>query len=720
MKRIVYALLLMVTSHVTAQLTVKPEVLPQKPVSNTYFETTLNDPYQYLEDLNDPTVITWMKDNTNYSTSVLNNISGKQELFNRMKSLIERQSASISFLNIADDGTYYYVKRVPGEEIGKLYKRKGYKGKETLFFDPTQYKKEEGKIYTISDISPNIKGDKIAVSISANGSENPDILIFKNTGEQYKETLELASDVSWDLSGERFFYIKLNSADIKDVNRQIYISNYIHNVGTSQSEDQTYFSKADYATLNVDKAEYPLVIYIEETDKNILLPLSVDKDLKAFVSEPNVKAKWKPLLKKEDNVIMVDANETDLYLLTYNNAPNYKIVRLSNSNPVFSEAKTVVKESKDEIITNFELTKEGMYYATVKNGVEAHVYFLRHNSTSSEELKLPFTAGRADLSARGSKFSEIWVNLSGWTSPDKRYLYNPETKTFVFQPLSTPVEYPELENLIAKEVMVKSHDGVMVPVSIIYNKNMKMNGENSAVIYSYGAYGISTEPFFSPITLAYATYGGVLVVPHVRGGGELGDAWHKAGQKLNKPNTWKDGIAAAEYVIDQGYTNPNKLSIFGGSAGGIFVGRAITERPDLFVAASPMVGAMNTVRMEESPNGPVNTPEFGTVSDPEEFKGLLEMDSYHHLKAGTDYPAMLITAGMNDPRVIAWEPSKFAAKMQHDNSGEAPILLQVNFEGGHGGRTTLTQRLNDFSNLFSFFYWQSGHPDFQAKEPLKN
>lgn len=170
-------------------------------------------------------------------------------------------------------------------------------------------------------------------------------------------------------------------------------------------------------------------------------------------------------------------------------------------------------------------------------------------------------------------------------------------------------------------------------------------------------------------------------MPHVRGGGELGQAWHKAEQKETKPNTWKDGIATAEYIIKEGYTSSSKLSVFGGSAGGIFVGRSITERPDLFVAGAPMVGAMNTVRMEETPNGPVNTPEFGTIKDSDEFKALLEMDSYHHIQNNTKYPAMLITAGINDPRVIAWQPAKFAAKLQAANTSDNPILFLTDFNG---------------------------------------
>lgn len=720
MKRLLNALLFVIPFIVFSQETVKPEPLPQKNVTNTYHGVTLNDPYQYLEDLDDPSVVTWMKDNANYANSILDNISGKQAMLDKMMELINRTSAAIGSLRITEDNTYFYLKRVPGEEISKMYKRDGYEGEETLFFDPTQYKKEEGSTYTVSGISPNIKGDKIAVTVAASGSENNEVLLFKNSGEQYDEILQLASGISWHLSGESFFYNKLNSADLKDVNRQIYTSNYVHKVGTDQSLDEIYFSKENYKPLGIVESEYPYIIYSKEANKNILHASSVDKNSKIFIQDVTDSEKWKSVLAREDKVTDLSLNSTDVYYLTYKDAPNYKIVKASIDNPEISNTKIVVEESASENISGFALTKDGLYYTTVENGVEAHVYFLKEGDTKPKKLKLPFTAGQASIGGRGIEFSEIWVSISGWTSPGKRYLYNPNTDEFTYQPLSTPVEYPELENLIAKEVMVKSHDGVMVPVSIIYNKDLKMNGQNPAVIYSYGAYGNSTSPFFSPITLAYTIYNGILVVPHVRGGGELGDSWHKAGKKLNKPNTWKDAIATAEYLIKEGYTTPEKLSIFGGSAGGIMVGRSITERPDLFVAASPMVGAMNMVRMEETPNGPVNTPEFGTVTDPEEFTGLLEMDSYHHLKSGTDYPATLITAGINDPRVISWQPSKFAAKMQHDNSGDSPILFLTEFDGGHGGGVALTKSLNEFSNIFSFFYWQSGHPDFKLNEKIKD
>ena len=719
MKHFFYAVLFTIPFIALSQVSVKPELLPQQNVTDTYYDITLNDPYQFLEDLDDPSVVKWMKDNSNYANSILDNISGKQAMLDKMMELINRTSAAISSLRITDNNTYFYLKRVPGEEISKMYKRDGYDGKEVLFFDPTVYKNDEGKTYTVNSIRPNIRGDKIAITVAANGSENPEVLIFNKSGKKFNETIQLASGISWHASGDVFFYNKLNSPDVKDMNRQMYTQVFTHKVGTDQSSDKVCFSKDQYEELGIVEMEIPSVYYSKDTKHNILYAGSVDKNLQTFTNNTTDYKSWEPLTIRKNKVVDIETNHLEIYFLTYDNAPNYKIVKTPVEKPHFSNATSVIEESKSENITEMSITKDGLYYCTVKNGVEAKVYFLPNNKRKPIELELPFTAGRASISSKGSSFSDIWVSISGWTSPNKRYSYNAENNSFNYQPLSTPVEYPELDKLVAKEVMVESHDGVMVPVSIIYNKNMKMNGKTPAVIYSYGSYGNSTSPFFSPITLAYTIYGGVLVIPHVRGGGELGDAWHKAGQKLNKPNTWKDAIATAEYIIKEGYTSSEKLSIFGGSAGGILVGRSITERPDLFVAASPMVGAMNTVRMEETPNGPVNAPEFGTVKDPEEFKGLLEMDSYHHLEPGTNYPATLITAGINDPRVIAWQPSKFAAKMQHDNSGNSPILFLTDFEGGHGGGVALTKALNRFANVFSFFYWQSRHPDFKLNEKVK-
>jgi prolyl oligopeptidase len=205
-----------------------------------------------------------------------------------------------------------------------------------------------------------------------------------------------------------------------------------------------------------------------------------------------------------------------------------------------------------------------------------------------------------------------------------------------------------------------------------------------------------------------------LAIAHVRGGGELGDEWHKAGQKTTKPNTWKDLIACTEYLINEKYTSPKNVAIYSASAGGILVGRAMTERPDLFAAVVPAVGCMNTLRGENSPNGPVNVPEFGTSADSVECMALIEMDSYLHLQDGEEYPATLVTAGMNDPRVIAWQPAKFAARLQAANASEAPVLFLPDYDAGHGMGDTKSKHFESLSDVLSFALWQTGAEGFQV------
>lgn len=232
---------------------------------------------------------------------------------------------------------------------------------------------------------------------------------------------------------------------------------------------------------------------------------------------------------------------------------------------------------------------------------------------------------------------------------------------------------------------------------------------------SYGAYGISMSAYFNPRMNSLAVRGVVIAVPHVRGGSEKGQEWYKAGYKATKPNTWKDFISCGEYMIAQGFTTKEKLAGTGTSAGGVLITRAITERPDLFAAAVCNVGVANAMRAEFSANGPVNTPEFGTVANEEESKALYEMDGYQHIQQGVKYPAVMCVAGWNDSRVAPWEPGKFAAAMQNATSSGKPVLLKVNYDNGHFTEDKQVTWEN-FADQYAFMMWQCGHPDFQMKK----
>ncbi|HEY1629286.1 MAG TPA: prolyl oligopeptidase family serine peptidase, partial [Tepidisphaeraceae bacterium] len=281
--------------------------------------------------------------------------------------------------------------------------------------------------------------------------------------------------------------------------------------------------------------------------------------------------------------------------------------------------------------------------------------------------------------------------------------------------LRPPGPYDNLDDLISEEVEAKSYDDTPVPLSISHKKGIKFDGSNPTILYAYGAYGMTEDPGFGGTWLTWMQHGGIFAVAHVRGGGERGEEWHLAGYKLTKPNTWRDLIFCAQYLVDRKYTSPAKLGIMGGSAGGITIGRALTERPDLFAAAVPEVGCLNTLRAEFSPNGPPNIPEFGTVTTQEGFEDLLAMDAYHHVHDGWKYPATLITTGSNDPRVASWIPAKFAARLEAANASDKPILLRVDYQGGHGIGESKQQAMEESADEFAFFMWQFGEPAFQPK-----
>jgi prolyl oligopeptidase len=328
---------------------------------------------------------------------------------------------------------------------------------------------------------------------------------------------------------------------------------------------------------------------------------------------------------------------------------------------------------------------------------------------------LPYASGNADLQSKGKDFSDIWVSCSGWANEEQRFRYTLKENAFTLENLVPALEYPEFKDIVVEEITFKARDGEEVPLSLIYDKNIKRDGNIPVLIDAYGAYGTSRNPYFVKSYMLWAAQGGMIAVAHVRGGGEKGEQWRLAGFKATKPNTWRDVIDCAEYLIKEKYTSKEKIAIWGASAGGIAVGRAITERPDLFKAAIIEVGITNITRFENTPNGAGNAKEFGTVKDPDEFKSLLEMDAYQHIKKGEKYPATLITGGINDNRVIVWQPVKFAAKLMAKSKSENPVLLKIDYEGGHGNNIPLAQRYSNLGDIFAFAFWQLGHPDYQIK-----
>ncbi len=694
----------------------------RSPVVEEYYGKTVSDPFRAMEDLDNPLVREWIREESEYSRSVLERISGRKALVQKMQEFDRRRSSKVYSLSITDNDRYFYLKQTPSDETGRLFFRDGFAGKESLLFDARHYFSQSNLEYVISAISPSDDGARVAISVSANGSENNILLVMEVASKKLlPEKIDRCrfASPSWLPDGSGFLYNRLREVKDPRQNPQYDSSTLLHMVGTDPSLDREIFSRATNPELNIRSEDIPAVTCENKSGFMFATVSNVDPRLTLYCAPTAEltakKINWKPLLRPENDVHDFAVTDTDLYLYTAKNAPRFKVIKTSLKNPDIVHAETVVPEEREAMLTAFCLTSDALYYTQSLNGVEARMFRKERSSGKVSELPLPFRAGTIHMTAKGFRYPDLWTIIAGWSNDSRRYRYDASGRSFIKETLSSPAEYPEYKNLVVEELMIPSHDGVLVPLSVIYRKGVEKNGRNPALLYGYGAYGKSITPFFSPGLLLWADRGGVLAFPHVRGGGELGDRWHRGGMKTTKANSWKDLIACSEYLAANHYTEKGRIAINAASAGGILVGRAMTARPDLFAAVIPQVGALNPLRGEETPNGPVNVPEFGTVKNREECMALIAMDPYLNIRDQEAYPAALITTGLNDPRVIAWQPAKFAARLQLATSSTKPVLFFADDKAGHGIGNSKSKEFETLADVLSFALWQTGHPDFRLK-----
>ena len=711
--------ILLLVQCTTRETPEKPPLAQVKPVEDVYFGKKISDPYRYMENLQDTVVQDWLKLQADYSRKVLNSIQGRQSLIDKMMEFEQRTTSQNSWPSITENDRYFYLKTTLPDLTRKLYYRQNKESEEELLFDPGTYESDSTKEYQIGNYYPSHDGSKVAIALMHEGLEIPVRIIMNvDSKKLYPEKLERNFNFTWLPDGSGFLHQPLSSGDRNDKNIFLNTKVYQHILNTDPSTDREIFSREKYPELDLNPEDFNYPRYYNGCNFVFIYAATLDRRLNMFYAPINELKKdeinWKSLFKPEEEVYSFRVTENDLYILTPKDAPNFKILKTSLNNPDVATAELVIAENPDARISNFRLTKDGLFYTLSFNGVQEKAYFLALGAKKAVELKLPMPAGSVYLVSKGFRFSDLWVGISGWTSENVRYRYLTEKDKFKLEELFEEAKYPEYTDLIVEEVMVESHDGVKVPLSLVYKKGIKKNGRNPVLMTGYGAYGISLKPGFDPDLLLWALEGGIVATAHVRGGGELGDQWHKGGLKTTKANTWEDLIACAEYLISENYSSNKKIAIEGMSAGGILIGRALTERPDLFAAAIPLVGIMNPLRYEETPAGPVNAAEFGTVNDSVECMALIEMDAYQHIKEKINYPATLLTAGMNDIRVAVWQPAKFVARLQAANISDNPILFRVDSEAGHGSINT-KKYFEDLADVLSFALWQTGHQKYQIK-----
>ena len=428
-----------------------------------------------------------------------------------------------------------------------------------------------------------------------------------------------------------------------------------------------------------------------------------------LASLDSARVPWRKIVDESDEVTDLSVHGDELYLLTHAGASNFKIVSARLNAPDLHHARVVVPPGT-AVLKSIGAASDALYVGTLEGGLGT-VLRVPYGGGKASLVPLPYPGSLGEFSL-DAQHPGVLMKLTSWTQPQLWYAYDPasgHTRDTGLRARS-PVDYGAITSV---EVKAPSADGTMVPLSIIYRRDLAMDGSHPTILEGYGSYGITQDPAFNPTLLAWLERGGVYAVAHVRGGGEYGDDWHLAGQKLKKQNTISDFIGCAQYLVDKKFTSPARLAGQGGSAGGITVGGAITQRPDLFAAIVDNVGVSDNLRIELSPNGPPNVPEFGTVTDEDGFKGLYAMSAYHHVDAGKPYPAVLLTTGVHDPRVDSWQMAKMTARLQASTSSGKPILLRVDYDAGHGIGSTKSQGIDETADEWAFVLWQVGDKDFQ-------
>ncbi|MCK8521486.1 prolyl oligopeptidase family serine peptidase [Aquimarina sp. D1M17] len=690
-----------------------------------YHGMEIKDPYRNLENLKDTTVVNWLKEQENYASSFITKIDKRKELIEKLKNFDDLQTYNTWGEIITNDGQYFYGKKLRGEDKNSLYYRKGFNEKEILLFNPDDFSRNNEVSYQMNFFRPDWKGEKVALSLVKEGEEVSQIIVVdvktkKVLSKEIKNCSTSLGGIRWlpDNSGFICIHLPITETTHPDylLNTQSFYYN-IENDGAAIPID--VFSKKNNPELNLKPEDIPRVIIHNDYEDYAFGEIggsSLFYDMYYTPIENLLKpnTKWSLLYTQNDKVKKMRLDkEGNIVFLSAKNASNYKLCRTNFENPDFENPEVIIPES-DIVIDDFVITKDGIYFTRIKNGVHAKLYHIA--GSTEKEIKLPKTSGKITIRTQGRKNSDLRIYSGGWISDNEVYNYNFKEDTFTDVGLDPKVENTELENLVVEEIEIESHDGVKVPLSLIYPKGTNKDKNNYTLFYGYGSYGGGVKPFYSTGLLTWALEGGIIAVAHVRGGGEKGEKWHKAGFKTTKANTWKDMIACTEYMIREGYTVPEKSAIWGDSAGGIMAGRAMTERPDLYKAVLLTSPALNMVRCEIQPNGPDSVKEFGTVKIKDEFEALLEMDSYHHIKEGEKYPATLVTGGMKDGRVVIWDPAKFVARLQAENGSENPILFSVDFDLGHSAMNASQMKFYDFfAKPISFAYWQLGHPDYQIQ-----
>lgn len=679
-----------------------PVIYPVTDTSNLleeYHGSLVNDPYRWLEVDTATEVESWVNSQNQVTQGYLSKIPFRENIRKRYEELFNYTKLS-SPRKIGD--YYFYYKNDGLQNQAVIYFQKGRTGKEEVFIDPNKLS-DKGTV-SIGLLGASRDDRYLAYSRQDAGSDWQEIRVREiATNSELPERIRWVkfSGAEWDDHG--FYYSRYPDPkpgmELSDANR--YHTVYYHLLGTTQDQDIKVYENLNEPLMNhstqvTEDGKY-LILYASKGTSGL------ETSYRAVGEKNNP---FRVLFPGYDNESYILTHlEGQFIAVTNVHAPNKKVIRIDPLHPEESNWKTIIPESPHLLNS---LSKGGKkLFADYLENATSKIYQFEYDGSKKTEIELPGLGSAYGFDGKEGDRT-LFYQFTSFTDPGSIYEYRLEDKKSIlfFQPelKFNPVDFEQ------KQVWYKSKDGTSIPMFLVYKKGLELDGNNPCYLYAYGGFNISLSPSFSASRLILLENGGVFAMPNLRGGGEFGEEWHKAGMLEKKQNVFDDFIAAAEYLIAEKYTSSQKLAIAGGSNGGLLVGACMTQRPDLFAVAFPAVGVLDMLRYHKFTIGHAWAVEYGSSDVKEQFDYLMKYSPLHNLKPGTRYPSTLITTADHDDRVVPAHSFKFAAALQKAHQGENPTLIRIETDAGHGAGKPTSKIIDEQADIWSFFFYNTNSP----------
>ena len=675
---------------------------------DTYFGTPVPDPFRWLEDDRSPETEDWVQRENEVTFSYLEKIPFRADLKNRLEKLWDYERLGTPY----KEGDFTYFSKNDGlQNQSVVYRRKG-EGEAEVFLDPNKFS-EDGTT-SLAGLSFSKDGSMAAYSISEGGSDWRKVLVLDAVKKEIVEDTLVDikfSGISWK-GNEGFYYSSYDKPEGSELSAKTDQHKvYYHKLGTPQEEDVLIFGgtpdqKHRYIGAGVTEDDRYLVISASSTTSgNKLFIQDLETPGSAIL----------PILDHEDSDSYVIENVgTKLYIVTNLGTPNRKIVTVDASDPAPENWVDFIPETEHVLSPS---TGGGYFFAEYMVDALSRVLQYDYDGNLVREVELPGMGSAGGFSGKKEE-KELYFRFTNYNTPSSSYKFDVETGSYELY-WKPEIDF-DPEQYESKQVFYTSADGTRIPMMITHKKGLELNGKNPTILYGYGGFNVSLTPGFNTSNAIWMEQGGIYAVPNIRGGGEYGKQWHIAGTKMNKQNVFDDFIAAAEFLISEGYTSPEYLAIRGGSNGGLLVGAVMTQRPDLMKVALPAVGVLDMLRYHTFTAGAGWSYDYGTSEEsPEMFEYLKGYSPLHNIEQGVAYPATLITTADHDDRVVPAHSFKFAATLQEKHSGSNPVLIRIETNAGHGAGTPITKTIEQYADIFGFTLYNMGYEELPNQAVLK-